>query len=367
MIPLPHDIPSIRDKEPDSIMRVTTMTSLARRLRRHLLPLTVLTASCLFVVACGTRSSSDGGAPAGETKVWKLSLVKYEDLRQTEDAEKGLLAGLRDLGLEEGKHFTVSIRSAQGDIPTVNSLIDAVNTDGTDLLVSLQTATLHTAIKRTRQLPIVFMVVAYPFVVSDVGVNDTIHHPYVTGVYTQTTFDTMIEHIRTAMPKVKRLGTLFSTSELNSVYYKSQLHAACNKAGIELETFGVNARADVSQAVQALCTKNIDAICQIEDNLTSATFQTITQAATRSNLPVFSFENSQIRKGASLVYAPDYYESARSAAGMIARIMKGEKPEAIPFERITRFHLRINATAATQVGLVIPASLREAADEVIEN
>lgn len=334
---------------------------------RHLALSAAVVLTALFITACGTRKTSDTDEAGDGAKVWKLSLVKYEDLRQTEDAEKGLLAGLRDLGLEEGKDFTVSIRSAQGDIPTVNSLIDAVNTDGTDLLVSLQTATLHTAIKRTRQLPIVFMVVAYPFVISDVGVSDTIHHPYVTGVYTQTTFDSMIEHIRTAMPKVKRLGTLFSTSELNSVYYKSQLHAACNKAGIELETFGVNARADVSQAVQALCTKNIDAICQIEDNLTSATFQTITQTATRHKLPVFSFENSQIRKGASIVYAPDYYESARSAAGMIARIMKGEKPEAIPFARISRFHLRINPAAAAQVGLMIPDKLREAADEVVEN
>ncbi len=341
------------------------MTSPTRYPLQRLVQLLALAACCIVLVSCGTRKTSDTEGADSAGKVWKLSLIKYEDLRQTEDAEKGLLAGLRDLGLVEGKDFTVSIRSAQGDIPTVNSLIDAVNTDGTDLLVSLQTATLHTAIKRTKRLPIVFMVVAYPFVISDVGVNDSIHHSFVTGVYSQTTFDSMIGHIKTAMPKVKRLGTLFSTSELNSVYYKSQLHAACNKAGIELETFGVNARADVSQAMQALCTKNIDAICQIEDNLTSATFQTITQTATRHKLPVFSFENSQIRKGSSIVYAPDYFESAKSAASMIARIMKGEKPEQIPFERITRFHLRINESSARQVGLTIPDALRAAADEVI--
>lgn len=316
-----------------------------------------------LLLSCGGKKETDSDSGA---KVWKLGMVKYEDLQQTEDAQRGLLAGLRDIGLEEGKHFTLNARSAQGDIASVLSLIDAVKNDGTDILISLQTPTLHSAVKRAIGMPIVFMVVANPFIISTVGQSDSVHLPYITGVYTNTTFDKMIDYLKECMPQVKRIGTLYSTGELNATYYKAQLIAAASKQGIQVETFGVSSRVDVSQSMQALCSKNLDAICQIEDNMTSTTFPTIVQVANQRNLPVFSFVNSQARAGSSVVLAPDYYEAARSAALMISQIMKGTSPEAIPFERVKKFHLIVNLKAAEERGLKIPESMISKADEVIQ-
>lgn len=298
-------------------------------------------------------------------KKWKLTTLKYEDLQQTEDSERGLLAGLRDIGLVEGKDFDVYSRSAQGDIATVLGLVDALSTDGTDIIVSMQTTTLHTAIKRSRGIPLVFMVVANPFVVSTVGESDSVHLPFVTGVYTNTTFDRMVTYIKQCLPKAKRVGTLYSTSELNATYYKSQLVAACNKAGLEVESFGVTSRVDVQQSMQALCAKKLDAICQIEDNLTSATFPIISKVAERNKLPVFSFVNAQATTGSSLVLAPDYYESAKEAATMISKIMHGASPATIPFQRIMKFHLLANLKSAKTIGLKIPESIISQADKVI--
>lgn len=317
----------------------------------------------------GCKSNGgDEGQKDGVKKRWKLTIVKYEDLKQTEDTEKGLLVGLRDVGLVEGEDFELQTRSAQGDIPTVLSLIDATTTDGTDMLLSLQTPTLHAAVKRASKLPIVFMVVANPFVISTVGESDSAHLPNVTGVYTMTTFDRMIEYIKKSLPNVKRVGTLFSTTELNATYYRSQLLAAANKAGIEVESFGVNSRLDVSQAMQALCSKNkLDAICQIEDNLTSSAFPSIVQVANQFKLPVFSFVDGQARAGSALVVAPDYYEAARSAASIISRIIKGESPATIPFQRVSKFSVIANTANAKSVGLTIPQEVLNAADEVIES
>lgn len=317
----------------------------------------------------GCKSNGgDEGQKDGAKKRWKLTIVKYEDLKQTEDTEKGLLVGLRDVGLVEGEDFELQTRSAQGDIPTVLSLIDATTTDGTDMLLSLQTPTLHAAVKRASKLPIVFMVVANPFVISTVGESDSAHLPNVTGVYTMTTFDRMIEYIKKCLPNVKRIGTLFSTTELNATYYRSQLLAAANKAGIEVESFGVNSRLDVSQAMQALCSKNkLDAICQIEDNLTSSAFPSIVQVANQFKLPVFSFVDGQARAGSALVVAPDYYEAARSAASIISRIIKGESPATIPFQRVSKFSVIANTANAAAVGLTIPQEILNAANEVIES
>jgi putative tryptophan/tyrosine transport system substrate-binding protein len=322
-------------------------------------------AGAAVLVSCGKKDPEGQTGNAG--KKWKLTIVKYEDLQQTEDAERGLLAGLRDEGLVEGKDFDLYSRSAQGDLPAVRSLIDQVNKENTDLLISLQTPTLHTAIKRLNNIPIVFMVVANPFVISTVGENDSIHLSNVTGVYTMTTFERMIGYIKQVMPNVKKIGTLFSTSELNATYYKSQLIAAASNAGLQVESFGVSSRADISLAAQALCGKGIDAVCQIEDNLTSSAFPVIAQTAKKYKLPVFSFVNAQIHTGSSMVFAPDYYGASRETAKAVSQILRGKSPREIPFKRINKFFLYVNLPEAEGMKLKIPDALISQADSVFRS
>jgi putative tryptophan/tyrosine transport system substrate-binding protein len=333
----------------------------AQRILRTLCVLSL--ASLAVLVSCGKKGPDDQ-QQARQHKKWKLTIIKYEDLQQTEDTERGLRTGLRDEGLVDGTDFDLYSRSAQGDLPAVRSLIDQVNADNTDLLISLQTPTLHTAIKRISNVPIVFMVVANPFVISSVGENDSMHTANVTGVYTMTTFERMLGYIKTVKPNIKKIGTLFSTSELNATYYKSQLIAAGNNAGIQVESFGVSSRADVSLAAQALCGKGIEAICQIEDNLTSSAFPVISQIAKKYKLPVFSFVGSQIHNGSCMVFAPDYYGASRETAKTIAQILQGKSPGEIPFKRINKFFLYVNLKEAESMQLRIPDSIISQADSV---
>ncbi len=324
----------------------------------------VILASVFMVVlfwAC-QKASEDENA---QHKRWKLTMIKYEDMRQTEDAERGFRAGLADAGLREGIDFEIVSRNAQGDIATVLTMLDAVAVDGTDMLVSLQTPTLHAAVKRSAGLPLVFMVVANPFVISSVGSGDSTHLPYLTGVYTYTTFDRMLRYVKGCIPNVRRIGTMYANAELNATFYKNELMTAGTRAGIEVEMVGVQSKASVPQATQELCDMGVDAIVQIEDNLTSATFGTIIKVARENKKPVFSFVNDQAEKGAVMAVAPDYVRGARTAAGYAARIMKGERPLDIPFGRIDKFDFIINMDAAKKAGIVIPQSILDQADKII--
>ncbi|MDT8322639.1 MAG: ABC transporter substrate-binding protein [Bacteroidota bacterium] len=300
-----------------------------------------------------------------EKKNWKLSMIKYDELRQTRDAEAGFRSGLDLAGLKEGEDYTIVTRNAQGNADAVLSLIDATAADGTDMIISLQTPTLHTAVQRGEGLPLVFMVVANPFVISDVGRNDKDHLPFLTGVYTNTTFTAMMDYIKQAMPNVRRIGTLFSQSELNATFYKGELIDAASQAGLQLETYGVSYKSSVPQATQSLIDLGIDAICQIEDNLTSATFPSIIKVARENNIPVFSFVDEQAHQGSVIVVAPDYIQGAMTAAELTVRIMRGESPGDIPFARIQKFNHIVNLKAARDAGLDIPQSVIDRADNVL--
>ncbi len=298
-------------------------------------------------------------------KVWKITMIKYEDLQQTEEAELGFREGLADAGLKENFDYTVETRSAQGDIPTVIAMLDAAAADGTDMIVSLQTPTLHSAVKRGVGIPLVFMVVANPFVITDVGSSDTTHLPFLTGVYTNTTFRDMLKYIKACVPGVQKVGTLYASSELNAVFYRSQLQNAAAQEGLEVEAVGVVSKESVGAMTELLCASSIQAICQIEDNLTSSAFPSLINAANAAKMPVFSFVNKQAEQGSVMALAPDYTVGAKQAARMASRIIRGESPKDIPFQRIAKFELIINNRAAAAAKITVPAAISSRAERIL--
>ena len=316
-------------------------------------------------ISCTKKQEGDAANQNGK-KIWKIAIVKYEDLQQTEDAEKGIREGLTEAGLVEGTDYSINSRSAQGDLPAVLTLIDAAVQEKNDLMISLQTPTLHAAIQRAGSMSIVFMVVANPFVISNIGKNDSTHLENVTGLYTMSTFEKMLGYIKQCLPKAKKIGTLYALPELNAQFYKNSLMEAAQKAGLELEAVGVSSKLEVGDAALGLCDRGIDAICQIEDNLTSATFSSIAKAGLKSKIPVFSFVKGQMKQGSSIVIAPDYYDAAHDCAKIIARVIRGENPGRIPFDRIKKFPVLVNLNAAKACGMRLPEEIVSQASEVMQ-
>lgn len=299
------------------------------------------------------------------SKLWQIRIISYVNSEDVGEAERGLRDGLKKAGLVEGRDYAVKSLNAQGDMATLNGMVDAALADNADLLMTISTQALQSAAQRARGIPVVFTMVANPFA-AGIGKSETDHHPDITGAYGSNDTKRMMPIIRQLMPSAKKLGTLYAPSEVNSVYSYELLVASANEAGYELESKGVNATTEVLDATQSLCDQHLDAICLSNSNVTSSAFSTIAQATSKAKLPVFAFLGSTSKQGAVAVLTRDYFDMGVDSARIAARVMRGEAPKAIPFHQSTTCKLFLNLVAAQKYGLTVPDALIKSADLVID-
>jgi putative tryptophan/tyrosine transport system substrate-binding protein len=88
--------------------------------------------------------------------------------------------------------------------------------------------------------------------------------------------------------------------------------------------------------------------------------------AARNNVPAVYWISAYAREGGLLSYGVDNADIFRRSASYVDRILRGAKPADLPVQLPTKFELVINLKTAKALGLTLPNTLLELADEVIE-
>jgi putative ABC transport system substrate-binding protein len=320
---------------------------------RFVLGMTLAVATAL-AAACG------GGTPKGPAMEHRIGLVYFAPEEGADLCMKGLFDGLKEEGFEEGRNLEVRRSHAQAEISNIPLLIQNYDGSDVDAIVAMTTPVLTAAASIAGSTPVVFTYVYDP-IAAGAGKSRTDHLPLITGVGSFPPVEDTVDTIQKLVPGITAVGTLYNSSEANSVKVISTARPLFDQRGIKLEEVAVTGTSDVYQAAQVLTQRGIQALWVTGDNTALQAFDGIVKAARDAKLPLIINDPEFVNRGALVAVGIGWYETGRGASKILARVLRGEKPADIPFEEVAVKKLVLNQEVAKTLGITFPPEMVAAA------
>ena len=291
-------------------------------------------------------------------------------LRQMRSLRITLRSALGQFGWSEGHNLRIDYRWAGGDMNRLAPLAQELVELRPNALFVRATPGALAAIRATRTIPIVFVVVSDP--VGD-GLVASIAHPggNVTG-FTNGLEESIggkwIEILREIAPSVTRFGIMYNprTAPGGGDYYTRLIKRAAETLQVKTIPTLIENADGIDAAFQTLTSEADTGLLVVPDATTTANRAQIVALAARLRVPAIYPFRYFADEGGLVTYGVDVGESYRGAGAYIDRILRGATPAELPVQAPTKYELVINLKTAKTLGLTIPLIMQMTADEAIE-
>jgi putative ABC transport system substrate-binding protein len=316
------------------------------------------------IVALMPHSASAQSA----TRTYRVGLFnRGTPIADTSGYGKALIRGLEKRGYVLGRNLEFERRGAGGRFDILPNLLAELVASKVDVIVAFGYPAAFTA-KTRATLPVVAYSTGDPV---GTGLVDSLARPSgnVTGISDMAIelSPKRLQLLKELVPTLHRVGIIWNTADAGMVLRYQTSDAAAQRLGITIQPFGVREPDDIDRAFERMARDKPDALLVIAEALTISNRRRIYEFGTVNRVPVLYDENGfLIHDGGVMFYGPDDDESMDRIAALVDRILKGTKPQDLPFEQPKLFKFVINAKTTRALGLEIPTSLRILADEVIE-
>jgi putative ABC transport system substrate-binding protein len=261
-------------------------------------------------------------------------------------------------------HF--ELRYAAGDLDRLAVMAEEITRAQLALIVAPDTQGALAAKKATATIPIV-MSSGDPI---GAGLVASLAKPggNITGV--SVAFDDSfagkwVELLRDMGP-VSRIAVVWNPASARAGGRLDVIERAAATHGLRVHRLEIRSAADIDAVVQALARMSVGGLI-FDVDLTLIPYHARIVEATRTHrVPsVFGFA-PQAAAGGLLAYGPSLTDVYRLIGVYVDRILRGAKPGELPVEQMRKYDLVINLKTAKELGLTIPPSLLQRADQVIE-
>jgi putative ABC transport system substrate-binding protein len=318
----------------------------------------------LAAITCLLESSMVRAQQAD--KVLRIGLVFPWDeptLRSREGFE-ALLAGLADLGWVEGKNIKIETRWAGVNPQRQREVAAELKALPVTLILALGTTPIRAARDGAPGVPIVMVNAGDPV---GAGLIASLSRPGgdLTGTSAagEEVLAKQVELLSVAVPQLKRVSVLMNSANPANGFLFGAMSVRAKSLGLRLDRIDVAVESELDGAITRA---KGGALIVNGDPMFLKHHVHIIELTLRSRVPSIYNGREYVAAGGLMSYLSSSQWHWRSAAGFVDKILKGAKPADIPVEQPTKYELTINLKTAKALGITIPQSLLQRADEVIQ-
>jgi len=304
-------------------------------------------------------------AQAQQQKIYRIGVVyPGGPLRETID---GLRAGLKELGLAEGKQFTLAIEDIKGDIKAGEAAAKNFEREKVDLIFVTAGTVIAAAKQATTSVPIVFCIGSDPVAAKLV---DDFARPggRLTGVHylVRDLTAKRLQILKEILPKLSRVVTFYNPATRVATEAAAMAREEAKRLGVKLLERHVKSSDELRKGLQALKAGEADALFYIPDATVVGQAQLIIDTAKAKKLPTMFQDESLVVQGGLASYGQNYQEIGRLAAKYVQRVLTGASPKDLRIETIENTDLTINLKTAKELGVSVPPQVLARARRVIK-
>ena len=315
------------------------------------------------IAQCARRDATQAQQQAGSLRHIGFVLVAFSP----QDKElQAFRKGLSDAGYSEGRDLVIEWRVAAGDYAKVPQFVEDLVQRNVDVIVVESTLAARAAKRATSTIPIVMSLVGDPL--GD-GLIASLSHPggNITGLSLMTVdlSAKRLELLKETIPHAKRVAALWDPDVPWHPKNVHDLEAAAPGMSIELKPVAARRPEDFDAALSAAKRARVQAMYVLESAIYWNHRAELLAAVSKARIPAIYGQRDFADAGGLMAYGTNFNDLFRRSAAYVDKILKGARPGDLPIEQPTKFELVVNLRTAKALGITIPESIVQRADEVI--
>jgi putative ABC transport system substrate-binding protein len=301
-------------------------------------------------------------------KMPRIGFIVTANRRMVEHIVRAFDEGMRELGYAEGRNVVIERRFADGKPERLPALAAELVQLKVDIIVTGSNPVIDAVKKATATIPVVMGVSRDPV---GSGFIASLARPggNITGLTSDTAPDILgknLELLKEAVPRASRVAFLWNPVPSAAGAYRNAAASAAHRLGVKLQTVEVRGGNDLESAFAAMTRERAEALLVPLDPLPFSFRKPIILLAEKHRLPAMYGLREFPEAGGLMSYGSNLASLFGRAAVYVDKILKGARPGDLPVEQPSKFEMVINLKTAKALGLTIPPSLLQRADEVIQ-
>ena len=298
----------------------------------------ILGVSLFLLAGCGTKE---------ENRKIRIGIIEGSNASAFDE----LTAGFKEEMAKSGLDIEYIVENGSGDTVLLTSIAQKMLSQKVDLIFTegtLASQTVNTVVNG--EIPIIFGGMTSPV---DAGVVDDFENSTklnITGVTDFTTGEGDLELLKAYLPNVTKVGTVYSSTEINMVVQYKEIQNVLEKAGYKFTPTVISNSSEISQALDKALADN-DALIIYEDTTVGPAVNLIVEKAAEKGIPVIGSGIGQFEGGFLMGRLIQYRYIGRVAGEKAIQILEGKKAYEVPLENAPLGDLYVNKTTATKLGI----------------